>query len=99
MKIKKIIATIGNYSHVVIDEESFKRVIGYTPELPYTLTKDQKGRAVRVFEVDGVKLFSRRDKETKQTNFIMNKDDAEAHYDNDNVMSFDDFEETEPQYA
>jgi hypothetical protein len=79
MKVRTIIATIGNYSHVVVDRETFDKVNGFRPELPYTTTRDAQGRGVRVFDIDGTKLYARKDKAEGKTVFVMNSKDAMAH--------------------
>ncbi len=85
MKVRTIIATIGDYSHVVIDNETFDQVNGFRPEHPYTTTRDAKGRGMRVFDLDGVKLYARRDKEVGKTVFVMRSEDAVAHLDGESA--------------
>lgn len=79
MKVRTIIATIGNYSHVVVDRETFEQVNGFRPQLPYTTTRDAQGRGVRVFDIDGAKLYARKDKEEGKTVFVMSTADATKH--------------------
>jgi hypothetical protein len=80
MKVRKIIATIGDYSHVVVDGETFAKVNGFIPELPYTTTRDSQGRGLRVFNVEGVPLYARKDQETGKTIFVMTSKDAQQNY-------------------
>jgi hypothetical protein len=80
MKISRIIATIGDYSHVVVDRETFDQVNGFKPALPYTTAVDAQGRGVRVYTVDGVPLYSRKDKETGKSVFVMRSLDAAERF-------------------
>jgi hypothetical protein len=89
MKVRTILATTGNFSHVVVDRETFDKVNGYLPELPYTTSVDALGRGVRIYNVDGINLYSRKDKESGKTIFILNsKDAAKLLEDREDALEF-----------
>ncbi len=79
LKVRTIISTVGEFSQVVVDAESFKSISGLRPTLPYTTARNQQGKGVRVFDFGGTKLYARYDKEARRTIFVMQKADAEKH--------------------
>jgi hypothetical protein len=76
LKVRNIIESKGDYSHVVISRENFDAVNGFKPQMAYTTSRDAAGRGIRVFDFSGVNLFARRDKENGKTVFIMKTTDA-----------------------
>ena len=77
VKVRAILATEGDYSHVVLDRATFEAVNGFRPALPYTTTRNAQGQGVRVFTIDGVTVYSRKDKDTKKSVFVMKTADAQ----------------------
>lgn len=81
MNIKLIVTnilgdSINGYSRVTVSNEVFASVKGLRPAMPHTAQADQSGRGVRIFNFDGINLYSRYDKETFKTTFIMKTEDA-----------------------
>lgn len=76
MKVRTIVETQGEYAHVIVDRDTFEAVNGFKPALPYTTTRNASGQGVRVFTIDGVQLFARRDKESGKSVFVMKNADA-----------------------
>jgi hypothetical protein len=92
--VRNIFESAGNnakYVKVSVDYNTFNAIKGMSPELPYTTTHDALGKGVRIFDIDGIKVMSQYDKETRKTSFIMDIDDATA-----NLRSLDDERSDEP---
>ena len=77
LAVRTIIKEDGEFAQVVVSNEVFKQVAGVRPALPYTTARNAAGNGVRIFDIDGVKLYTRRDKEAGKTYFIMHKADAQ----------------------
>lgn len=75
--VRSIIKETGDFAQVVVSNEVFKQVAGVRPLLAYTTARNSAGNGVRIFEIGGVKLYTRRDKEAGKTYFIMKKEDAQ----------------------
>lgn len=54
-----IFNTVGDYSRVTVSSPLFQAIAKNNPELPYTTSKDGKGRDIRIFTVMGLKIFTR----------------------------------------
>jgi hypothetical protein len=77
--VRKIISTVGDYSRVTLDSETFRAVQGFKPELPYKAMGTADGKGVRVFDLDGVEIMSAYDGEARKTMFFMKNSDASKH--------------------
>ena len=69
---------INGYVRVTVANDLFKTIAGFRPSIAYTAMGDSGGNGVRIFDIDGVKLFSKYNKETAKTTFIMKTEDARA---------------------
>lgn len=78
----KIIKKGEVYSHVVLNYEAFNALRGARPVLQFAISRNADNEPVRIFDVEGVKVYSRfvRDPETNYitTSFAMKTADAEA---------------------
>ena len=80
ISINQIFETSGNYSQVSVDRATFDQLRGLTPAIgKYETTRDAKGNGIRVFNVDGTKVYTKYNKEDRKTAFIMLTADAEKH--------------------
>jgi hypothetical protein len=79
LKVRRIFETKDGYSTVSVDTETFNKVRGVTPEYPYTASGTTNGGGVRIFNINGVSLISRYDKEQRKTKFIMDEKEALAN--------------------
>lgn len=66
--VREIFETSGNFARVKLDKDIYKHVIGFNKQanpalLDYSTGKDQAGRGVRIFDINGVKVYTRYDKE------------------------------------
>ena len=77
--VRNIFQNDGKYARVSVDFATFSDLKGMTPKYPFTTTHDKKGRGVRIFDVNGIEVMSRYDKDTRKTSFIMELDTAKAH--------------------
>lgn len=77
--VRNIFEVQGDYARVSVDNETFNAIRGMTPSLPYTTSRNASGQGIRIFNIGGVVLMSRYDKETRKTNFIMKNTDAVAN--------------------
>lgn len=75
--VRKMIETVGNYTRVSIDADSFSKVRGVKPTLPYTTMGTVDGHGVRVFQFGDVQLMSVYHKEDQKTLFFMKTKDAQ----------------------
>lgn len=64
IKVRQIIEEKNGYAHVVVDQNTFSKVSGFAPQLPYTTARNGNGQGIRIFDLDGVKLYVR--KETQE---------------------------------
>jgi len=84
LRVNKIFATKGNYCEVSIDLESFKKIVGFDKNqnknlANYETATSKSGKNVRIFEIDGHKLYTSYDKATnKMFPIMMDKDEADA---------------------
>lgn len=69
------------YSHVSVSRELFDAMHGIKPALPYETKADKSGNGIRIFTINGTPIYSRYDKTTYKTIFIMKTKDAKAHLD------------------
>ena len=70
--VRKIFNTKNNYSQVSIDKDTFNAVRGFSPIIQPTGTShDANGNGVRIFDINGVTLYSQYNKELKKTTFTM----------------------------
>jgi hypothetical protein len=69
---------VDGYSRVTVSNELFNAVRGVRPQLAYTAQGDQSGKGIRIFEIDGKKLYANYDKESRKTLFVMKSEDAQA---------------------
>ena len=76
--VRKMIETVGNYTRVTIDNETFAKVRGVRPSLPYTTAGTADGRGVRRFDFGGKELLSVSPAEKGKTLFFMKTKDAQA---------------------
>lgn len=80
----KIIKTAGAYAHVVVNWTCFNAVRGTSPALPFATMRDADNNPVRVFDIEGTKLYTcfKRGDATEgvasKTTFIMKAADAAA---------------------
>jgi len=78
----KIIKTVGDFAHVVLNYQCFTALRGATPKLPFAASRNAAGESVRVFDIEGTKVYScaRRNDENGyvKTTFAMKAADAEA---------------------
>jgi len=78
--VRNIWEVEGDYARVSIDNETFNAIRGFSPAIKHVgTTRNAKGQGVRVYNLDGVTLYTRYDKETRKTSFIMRVEDAKAH--------------------
>lgn len=77
--VRKIFSTVDGYSQVSIDSDTFNKVRGMRPELPYTTGRNKAGQGVRIFDINGNKLMSVYNKEEKKSGFIMTEAQANAN--------------------
>jgi hypothetical protein len=63
------------FSSVSIDRETFMKITGFSPELPYTTVKGETS-GIRVFNVDGVTIYSKLNKVDNKNYFAMKTKDA-----------------------
>ena len=54
-----IFNTVGDYSRVTINSNLFNELAKNNPIIPCTISKDSQGDEIRVFTIDGVKIFTR----------------------------------------
>ena len=78
IKVRTIISTVGDFSQVVVDADTFKKVQGLNPAIPHLTARNQQGKGVRIFDIAGIKLYVRYDKEARRSIMVMQKKDAEA---------------------
>lgn len=74
--VRNIFQVQGEYAQVSVDSETFKAINGLRPALEYTTTRNAAGQGIRVFNINGVQVMSRYDKENRKTRFIMKHSDA-----------------------
>lgn len=78
--VRNIWETEGDYCRVSIDSDTFNKIKGFSPALRHvSTTRNAKGQGLRIYNIDGITLYSRYDKETRKTSFIMKHSDAVAH--------------------
>lgn len=78
--------SINGYSRVTVSSEVFSAVVQslrarftkQTPQLPYKGMGDEGGNGVRVFNINGVELYSHYVKESGKNVFLMKTEDAKA---------------------
>lgn len=76
--VRNIFSTQDGFSRISVDNETFNAVRGVVPTIPYTTSRTQDGRGVRIFDIDGTKVYSIYDKENRKTGFYMKQTDAQA---------------------
>lgn len=76
--VRKMIETVGNYTRVTVDNETFNKVRGRRPSLPYKPGGPVSGGGCRRFDFDGKELLSIYDKDEGTTAFFMKTEDAQA---------------------
>ena len=80
IKVRQIIETREDYSQVVVDANTFRDVIGVAPKTPHTTARDVQGKGVRVFDLNGTKLYTQfkpgEGEKRGTTIIIMHKNDA-----------------------
>ena len=59
LNVFSIFNTVGEYSRVSINAALFQDIAKSNPSLPYTITKDKKGRTISKFVIDGKPVFVR----------------------------------------
>jgi len=86
IKVRKIFTRgADGFSQVSIDINAYRQIVGFdtdaNPDLkPYKTTASSTGQGVRVFDFNGVKVYTSYDKATKKMLPIMMKTtDAEAN--------------------
>jgi hypothetical protein len=79
LKVRNIFETANGFSKVSVNTEVFKAIAGFNPTLPYTTSRNANGNGVRVYDVDGVPVYTQYDKESKKTAIIMKTSDANKH--------------------
>ncbi len=78
--VRNIWETEGDYCRVSIDSDTFNKIKGFNPVIRHvSTTRNAKGQGLRVYDIDGVTLYSRYDKESRKTSFILKHSDAVAH--------------------
>jgi hypothetical protein len=81
MKVNKIFSAAGEgsaYSFVSVDGKTFSSIIGMEPKAVYTTGKNRAGNGVRIFDVDGSKVFTCFNRELRITEVIMLTSEAVA---------------------
>ena len=68
----------GSFSRVTVSTELFRLIANAIPKLAYTTANDN-GKKVRVFDVEGVKLYSYFDYQSLKPLFFMDTAQAQAH--------------------
>lgn len=58
LKVNKILKVTGAFAHVSICGPAFEAIKGFSPLMPYTTARNQASKGVRIFDFDGVKVFS-----------------------------------------
>lgn len=78
----KIVKTVGDYAHVILNYQCFTALRGANPALPFAASRNAAGESVRIFDIEGTKVYScaRRNDENGyvKTTFAMKAADAEA---------------------
>ena len=75
----KIIKTVGAYAHVVLNYQCFSALRGANPALPFAASRNAAGESVRIFDIEGTKVYScarRNDEGYVKTTFAMKAADA-----------------------
>ena len=80
-------ASIDGYSRVTVANDLFAalnqsvraRFSRQTPKFAYKAMGEESGKGIRVFNIDGVELYSHYDTESGKTFFLMKTEEAEAH--------------------
>ena len=79
--VRRIIQTSpdGKHAQVTVARELFDQLRGFRPVLKYTTARNEEGKGVRVFDIDGTKLYARyvRDEQGARTVFTMEAADAQ----------------------
>jgi hypothetical protein len=77
--VRQIIGdAIDGYSRVTVTYDLFIALRGVRPTMPFTAQGDQAGKGIRIFDFDGIKLYSNYDKESRKTLFLMKTEDAQS---------------------
>ena len=79
LKVRNIFETKDGFAKVSIDQDHFKQIRGFSPELPFTTShSNASGNGLRIFDIDGIKLYSQYDKEQRKTTLFMDANQAMA---------------------
>ena len=77
----KIVNTVGEFAHVILNYQCFTALRGANPALPFAASRNAAGEPVRIFDIEGTKVYScakRSDDGYVKTTFAMKAVDAEA---------------------
>ncbi len=78
LKVRKIFEESNGYSKVSVNVEIFKAIAGFKPTLPYTTSRSESGKGVRVFNIAGTPVYTIYEGENKSS-IIMKSEDAKKH--------------------